>query len=170
MLEDLSDDSIENAASAPATLAPLCCIAGRNELDAAAALLFVHLLRLAGHAGEAPVLSTDQLMSDTPDPRFKEARLICLSLIGATTPARVRYLVRRVRRRALHAHLIVGFWGVPQEELAAARASIDGSIHSVTTLREAVALSPALLGSAANNADFLKEAHPRRSGEGVPAG
>ena len=169
MLEDLSDDPVENAASAPVSLPPVCCIAGRNELDAAAALLLVHLLRLAGHAGEAPVLSTDQLMSDAPDPRFREAKLICLSLIGSSTPARVRYLVRRVRRRAPHAHVIVGFWGVPQEELAAARGTIDASIHVVPTLREAVGLLPGL-GSAANNADFHNESHPCGRGEGVPAG
>jgi hypothetical protein len=170
MLEDLSDDAIENAASAPAALAPICCIAGRNELDAAAALLLVHLLRLAGHAGEAQVLSAGQLMSDAPDPRLRAAKLICVSLIGTSMPARVRYLVRRVRRRAPHAHVIVGFWGVRQEELAAAKATIDASIHVVTTLREAVGLLPGLLGSAANDADFLNESHPYRSGEGVPAG
>jgi hypothetical protein len=160
MLEDLSDDPIENAASAHVTLLPVYCIAGRNELDAAAALLFVHLVRLAGHAGEAQVLSAGQLMSDASDPRLREANLICLSLMETSTPARVRFLVRRVRRRAPRAHVIVGFWGVPQEELTAAKAIIDASIHVVTTLREAVGLLPGLLGSAANDADFLNEAHP----------
>ena len=162
MLEDLSDDPIENAASAHVTLLPVYCIAGRNELDAAAALLFVHLLRLAGHAGEAQVLSAGQLMSDASDPRLSEANLICLSLIGASTPARARYLVRRVRRRAPRAHVIVGFWGVPQEEMAVARGTIDASIHVVTTLREAVGLLPGLLGSAANNADFINGARASR--------
>jgi hypothetical protein len=170
MLEDLSDEAIENAASAPATMPAVCCIAGRNELDAAAALLLVHFLRLAGHAGEAPVLSADQVMSDASDPRLRDARLICLSLIGTSTPARIRYLVRRVRRRAVHANLIVAFWGVPEGELAAARATIDGSIHAVATFREAVALLPGLLGSASNNADFLIEARLGGSGEAVASG
>jgi predicted PurR-regulated permease PerM len=168
MLEDLSDEAVENAAAA--TLLPVCCIAGRNELDAAAALLLVHLLRLADHAGEVPVLSADQLMSDASDRRLKEARLICLSLIGTNTPARIRYLVRRLQRRAPRANLIVGFWGLPEENLVDVKATIDGSIHTVATLREAVALLPALLRSAVNDADFLTEVHPSGSGEGVAAG
>jgi predicted PurR-regulated permease PerM len=170
MLEDLSDDAIENAASAPATLPPVCCIAGRNELDAAAALLLVHLLHVAGHAGTVPVLSADQLMSDAYDPSLNGAKLIFLSLVGTSTPARVRYLVRRVRRRALHANLIVGFWGMPREELAAARATIDGTIDTVATFREAVALLPGPLGRAANNTDFLIEARLGGSGEAVAPG
>ena len=170
MLEDLSDDTIENAASAPATLAPVCCIAGRNELDAAAALLLMHLLGLAGQAGKVRVLSADQLMSDASDPSLQEAKLICLSLIGATTPARVRYLVRRVRRRALHANLIIGFWGGSEEDLTAARVAIDGSIYAVATFREAVALLPGLVGSAASNADPHTEARLSGSGEDVAAG
>jgi hypothetical protein len=164
MLEDLSDDTIENAASAPAKLPPVCCVAGHNELDAAAALLLVHLLRLEGHAGKAPVLSADQLMSDAFDPRLKEAKLICLSLIGTSTPARARYLLRRVRRRAPHANLIVAFWGIPEEDLAAKKATIDGSVQTVATFREALAISHVLLSSAANNV------HLGRSGEGVAAG
>jgi hypothetical protein len=122
---------------------------------------------LAGHAGEAQVLSAGQPMSDASDPRLREANLICLSLVGTSTPARIRYLVRRLRRRAPGAHVIVGFWGVPQEGLTAAREMIDASISS--PLREAVGLLPGL-GSAANNADFLNEPHPCGIGEGVPAG
>jgi predicted PurR-regulated permease PerM len=167
MLENLSDAAIENAASAPATVPGICCIAGRNELDAAAALLLVHLLHLAGQAGKVSVLSADQLISDASHPSLREAGVIYLSLISTSTPARVRYLVRRVRRRSLHANLIIGLWGVPQEDLAATRAIIDESIHAVATLGEAVALLPGLLGSKANEGDFLIKAHP---GEGVAAG
>ena len=170
MLENLSDDTIENAASAADALPLVCCIAGRNELDAAAALLLVHLLTLGCRAGNVPVLSADQLMSDASDPSLKEAKLICLSLIGTTTPARVRYLVRRIRRRALHANLIIGFWGVPEEDLAAARVTIDGSIHTVATFREAVALLPGLLGNTAPEADPSTEARLSGSGEDVAAG
>jgi hypothetical protein len=55
-------------------------------------------------------------------------------------------------------------WGVPQQNLAAASTTIDDSIHTVATFREAVAVSPVLLSSAANNAC------PGASGEGVAAG
>jgi predicted PurR-regulated permease PerM len=170
MLENLSDDATENADSTPATMPAVCCIAGRNELDAAAALLLAHLLRLTGQAGQVWVLSADQLVSDASHSSLKDSEVIYLSLISTSTPARVRYLVRRVRRRAFHAKLIVGFWGVPQENLAAARAIIDVSIDAVATFCEAVALLPGLLGSAANNADPLTEARLSGSGEDVAAG
>jgi hypothetical protein len=82
-----------------------------HELDAAAALLLAHLLRPAVQAGEVRVLSADQVVSDPSNPTLGKAKLICLSLISTSTPARVRYLVRRVRRRAPDANLILGFGG-----------------------------------------------------------
>jgi hypothetical protein len=179
MLENLWENAIENGGSAldrpvlseQATMPSICCTAGRNELDAAAALLLARLLRLTGHTGEAAVLSADLLTSDASCPKpLEEARLICLSLISTSTPARARYLVRRVRRRVPHANVMVGFWGLPQADLTAAKATLGGSAEPVATLRDAVAMVPRLLGGPANNGDFFAEAHLNRRGEGVAAG
>jgi CO/xanthine dehydrogenase FAD-binding subunit len=156
MLENLGDNAIEEAGPTAddgirgmtAGIPTICCIAGRNALDMAAALLLAHLLRLGGRVGTVQVLSADVLVSDTAYPSaFADATLICLSLISTTAPIRVRYLVRRVRRRAPHAKVLVGIWGLSSEEVAAARAATGSSADIVTTLRDAAAK---LLNSSTN--------------------
>ena len=81
MVENLSED--EDAASAPEHAAgprsrsgcpELVCVAGRNELDEAAALLLVEMLRLEHHLELGPPLSADALSADTAYlPLFKDA-------------------------------------------------------------------------------------------------
>ena len=71
------------------------------------------------------VLSADTLASDSLSfPSLRSAALVCLSLISTGSPVRARYLVRRVRRRAPRATVIVGFWGstteLPAKEVALA--------------------------------------------------
>lgn len=146
MLEDLSDDA--GAEDGPEQtplpgIVPqrIVCVAGRNELDEAVALLLVHLLRSEHHAGVAEALPADALASDRPiQPPFRQAGLACLSLISTRSPARARYLERRLRRRAPSATILVGFWGLAEGELAAAAATMarhDTLI--VSSLRNAVA-------------------------------
>jgi hypothetical protein len=62
------------------------------------------------------VLSADTLASDSLSfPPLRSAALDCLSVISTGSPIRARYLVRRVRRRAPRATVIVGFWGSSTE-------------------------------------------------------
>jgi hypothetical protein len=146
MLENISEDTGEDGAftsadavrAKPATAPTVCCIIGRNELDAAAALLLAHLLRQQGWVGVA-VMAADLLSSEASDEsRFKDARLICLSLISTSSPARIRYVVRRIRRRAPGAEVLIGAWGLAPGELAEAKATIGNSADIVTTLGDAV--------------------------------
>ena len=61
-------------------------------------------------------LSTDAPASNNLSfPPLRNAALVCLSLISTGSPVRARYLVRRVRRRAPRAAVIVGFWGSSSE-------------------------------------------------------
>jgi predicted PurR-regulated permease PerM len=126
ILEDLSDDVAADAGAEQAT-APeiqtreIVCVAGRNELDEAAALLLVYLLRSEHYARVAEALPADALVSDGPNQALiRHAGLVCLSLISTSSPARARYLERRLRRRAPRAKVLVGFWGLAESELAAA--------------------------------------------------
>jgi predicted PurR-regulated permease PerM len=147
MLENLSDDAIEDAAStATHTTGPeaeplpsICCIAGRNELDNAAALLLVHLLRSKYRTGITSVLAADVLASAADHSEsLKDVALICLSLISTSAPARARYLVRRIRRRAPRTRVLVGLWGMSAEERAGAEAGIGRLADGVaTSLHEA---------------------------------
>src|SRR5271165_95509 len=146
MVENLSED--ENVAVSPEHPAGpkpertlgVVCIAGRNDLDEAAALLLVHALRLEQHVDLGAPLSADALSADTDHPPpFKDASVVCLSLISTSSPARARFLVRRIRRRAPRARVLVGFWGSPVRE-SAAEMTLAASAQGVAfSLREAIA-------------------------------
>ncbi len=153
MVENLSED--EDGASAPERTAAakpewmsrLVCVAGRNELDEAAASLLVEMLRLEHHLELRPPLSADALAADTAYlPLFKDASVVCLSLISTSSPARARYLVRRIRRRAPFARVLVGFWGAPARELAIEETTRVISAQALAfSLRDAVKLIDSML-------------------------
>jgi predicted PurR-regulated permease PerM len=145
LVENLSEDEGEGSAAAPgvpkAGASGVVCVAGRNDLDEAAALLLAHLLHRERHLNTGPALPADTLSSDASHfPLFKDASVACLSLISTSSPARARYLVRRIRRRAPGTSVIVCFWGwaggeTPPDEIRAAT-SADAVAFS---LREAIA-------------------------------
>ena len=145
-LSDVSDKGVISPAEASPTpetgQAPLIvCVAGRNELDEAAALCLAHFLKLQNGAGEVHALSADALGSDnlyiSP---LRSAGLVCLSLISTSSPARARYLVRRIRRRALRAKIIVGFWGSAKADHPAAEAAAaTGAEAVISSLSDAIA-------------------------------
>ena len=144
MLEDLSSDAPEDAGSTtgpPITEgAPgIVCMAGRNELDEAAASLLVHLLRSEQSAGIAQALPAEALTSDRYQSSLDHASVICLSLVSTHSAVRARYIVRRVLRRAPRARVLVGFWNLSPDEMAAAFAAIAlPEIVVATSLRDAV--------------------------------
>ena len=148
MLDGLSDDvadggpTPEDAASSEIEGTPdIVCVAGRNELDEAAASLLVHLLRSEHSVRIRQALPAEALASDNPrEPPFERGTLICLSLISTTSPARARYLVRRLRRRAPGARVLVGFWGLAPSDLPPTVAGNAGpdTIFAIS-LRDAVA-------------------------------
>ena len=161
MLENLLDDAHHEADPAvdQSGFGPdsgsVICLAGRNELDEAAALMLAHLLRLRGCA--VAVLSADAL-APAGGALFvlKDAAIICLSLLSTSAPARARHLVRRVRRRAPRAKVILGFWALDAEQLSFANAAADVVATSLgkaaddieAELSTAVASVPALTPAA----------------------
>jgi predicted PurR-regulated permease PerM len=158
MLEGLSDDVSDGVPAPEHTARPetegapeIICVAGRNELDETAASLLVHLLRAEHSVRVDEALPAEALASSYPrEWLFGQATLVCLSLISTTSPARARYLVRRLRRRAPRARVVVGFWGLAHEELPVAVAAIAGpDIMVATSLRDAVtSLAPHLAAAA----------------------
>jgi len=146
MLENLSDEATADPASGHSTSpviggAPrILCVAGRNELDEAAALLLVHLLRLEHPVTIAEALPAEALKADRYHPSLEEAMVICLSLISTQSAVRARYLMRRLQRRAPRARVLVGFWRLDPGDLEATVATIDRpNTIVVTSLREATA-------------------------------
>jgi predicted PurR-regulated permease PerM len=88
---------------------PVLCIAGRTQLDEAAAIMFAQLCNVHGLAArvEGPeALSTANIF------RLETSgvALVCLSYLGVTNPAHMRYAVRRLRRKLPLARIMVGCW------------------------------------------------------------
>jgi predicted PurR-regulated permease PerM len=152
MLENLSDEATGNAPPRHPTLPIIegmpgvVCIGGRNELDEAAASLLVHLLRSEHPAAIPKALPAEALTSDRYRGELESANVICLSLISTHSPARARYLVRRLYRRVPGARVLVGFWQLDPGDIEATVVTITRPNTAVeTSLHDAVAkLAPEL--------------------------
>jgi predicted PurR-regulated permease PerM len=120
--------------------APIVLIAVRNELDLAAAWLLEHLLRQRGHraAVHAPEVLAGFAVDELP---VRGASVICLSLLGGSSVAQLRYLIRRLRRRARRARIVVGYWDHRDDaDFSIADAtSVTAADRVVTSLSDALA-------------------------------
>jgi predicted PurR-regulated permease PerM len=145
ILDNLAEDGVIDRVDDQAAEPRVACLAGRNELDLAAAWLLRHLLRLRGHS--VVVFSPDALSTFNIDRLpLNGVAVVCLSLVSSTSPARARYLVRRIRRRARRARLLIGFWGQNRAEPSIEEATVATAADAVvTTLADAlVEIEPAL--------------------------
>jgi predicted PurR-regulated permease PerM len=121
---------------------PVLCIAGRTQLDEAAAIMFAQLCNVHGLAArvEGPeALSTANIF------RLETTgvALVCLSYLGVTNPAQMRYAVRRLRRKLPLARIMVGCW----VEDAAAAGQIEETAKAdfvAPSLREATRICVSL--------------------------
>jgi predicted PurR-regulated permease PerM len=85
---------------------PVLCIPGVGLLDEAVAITLAQLIQRRGigaRAKEADVLSMSKIFAL----ETKGVALVCLSYLENATPAQVRYAVRRVRRKAPEAFILV---------------------------------------------------------------
>ena len=129
--------------------APVAVIAVRNELDLAAAWLLEHLLRQRGC--RAAVYAPDALSNFAVDELpLRDASVICLSLLSASSAAQLRYLVRRLRRRARRARIVIGYWDHRDDaDFSVADAtSTTAADRVVTSLSDALAEIEAALSQA----------------------
>lgn len=139
ILDNLTEDGVGEADEDDKSEPLIACLAGRNELDLAAAWVLQHLLRRRGH--RVVVFSPDAVSTFNIDRLpLQGAAVVCLSLVSTGATARARYLVRRIRRRARRAHLVIGFWGQDQAEFSVEEATVATAADAVvTTLAAAVA-------------------------------
>ena len=132
ILDNLAEDGLVEPEESERQGPPIACLAARNELDLAAAWLLQHLLRLRGH--HAVVFSPDALSTFNLDRLpLRGVAIVCLSLVSTNSTARARYLVRRIRRRARRARLIIGFWGQDQADFPAVEAIVATAADGVVT-------------------------------------
>jgi hypothetical protein len=97
--------------------APVLCLAGRTPLDEAAAVLFAQLSNAHGLA--ARVQPADAL-SPTNIATLETAgvAIVCLSYLDASSPAHMRYSVRRLRRKLPKAAIMLGCWAEDIDKVA----------------------------------------------------
>ena len=99
---------------------PILCIGGRSALDEAAAAILAEVLKKRGLGAKAlgpEAISAAHIASLAGT----EAKLVCLSYLGlGTSPAHVRYLVRRLRRiLPASTAILVCYWSEADEAPAA---------------------------------------------------
>jgi predicted PurR-regulated permease PerM len=91
---------------------PVLCIPGLGLLDETVALMVAQLVERQGigaRAEQADALSMARIFSlDT-----KDVALICLCYIENVTSAQIRYAIRRLRRKAPNAFILVSLVGAP---------------------------------------------------------
>jgi predicted PurR-regulated permease PerM len=92
------------------TKKPVLCIPGVGLLDEAAALMIAQLLERQGigaRAEQADALSMSRIFGlDT-----KDVALVCLCYVENATSAQIRYAIRRLRRKAPEAYILVTILG-----------------------------------------------------------
>jgi predicted PurR-regulated permease PerM len=86
---------------------PVLCIAGRGPLDEAAGAMLAQLLEK--HGIGAGIESTKALSMSSAVPADGVA-MVCLSYLDATSPAHMRYMIRRARRKWPDAKVLLGCW------------------------------------------------------------
>jgi predicted PurR-regulated permease PerM len=117
------------------------CVASRSPLDEAACVMLAQLLQRHGLSARvqpfADVMSAKSFKIDALD-----APLVCLAYFGAaSSPAHVRYLIRRLRRVMPTARFLAGFWMLAgHPEKAEEWRSAVGAQLVATSLSQALAI------------------------------
>ena len=115
--------------------APVLCVAGRTDLDRAAANMLAQLLTkhgLRARVEGAVALSTANVVRlDTTG-----IALACVSVLDSSSPAHMRYTIRRLRRKLPETKIIVGCW-LAEGDIAALADTVKADAIT-TTLRDTV--------------------------------
>ena len=95
---------------------PVLCVAGKDPLDEAAAALMVQLLGKHG-IGARAVPHSAVSRAEVGSLREADIAMVCVCCVEvAGEPARLRYLLRRIRQQLPDARMLVGFWSSEASE------------------------------------------------------
>lgn len=101
-----------DAVPAPAAGTPVLCIAGRTELDGAAAEMLAQVLDERGIGARVlPPISVSEGALSQLD--LAGVEVVCLSYLHSQPQVYARYICRRLRRRAPHVKFVVCCWNAP---------------------------------------------------------
>jgi predicted PurR-regulated permease PerM len=161
------DDDAEAAPEAPGhdgTRPPLAkavkqegrilCVAGRGPLDEAASEMLALLLRKHGLASE--VAPHDAVSRDAIGGLdLSDVRMVCISYLEIRgNPAHLRYLLRRLKRRAPDTPILVGLW--PADDAILTNRDLRrevGADFYTASLREAVEIAMSVMTSEDSEGD-----------------
>jgi len=121
-------------------------LAGRTPLDEAAAVLFAQLSN--AHGLVARVEPTDALSTaKIGELSTTGVALVCLSYLDASSPAHMRYSVRRLRRKMPDVTIMLGCWAenIDKEALEELREAAKADL-AAGSLREAMMVCRAAAG------------------------
>ena len=145
---------------------PILCIGGRSALDEAAAAILAEVLKKRGLGAKAlgpKAISAAHIASLART----EARLVCLSYLGlGTSPAHVRYVVRRLRRILPQGTAILVCYWSDEDEAPAAKQLLEAAEADAyaTSLPQAVELCMAAAKGELKRVEAAKEpTRPPRS-------
>jgi predicted PurR-regulated permease PerM len=115
---------------------PVLCIAGRTELDGAAAEMLAQVLGERGIGTRIlPPISVSEGALGQLD--LTGVEVVCLSYLHPQPQVYARYICRRLRRRAPHVRFVVCCWNAPphggQSEDMSRQMQADAAIVSVET-------------------------------------
>jgi len=179
VIEDLSEHADEKSEAPLVAISPdeprkpILCIAGRNVIDQAAAELLAQILERRGLPAkvEPPELLTIGGILHLPG---SGAQIICLSYVGAEIGApRVRYAIRRLRRRLPEVKIIAGFWradpDAARDLVGQTRADLCPTLiaEAAAFCVEAANAAPAPEAAPEPRADLAPGAPPLRSMSGA---
>lgn len=112
--EGNADEDAEETLGRGASQLSILCIAGRSELDRAAADMLALALRARGIASTVvpPVMASREGIGGID---LVEAEIVCLSYIHPSPQVYARYVCRRLKRRAPGLKILVGCWNLTAE-------------------------------------------------------
>jgi hypothetical protein len=129
------------------TAKPVLCVPGLGQLDEAMALILAQLIERQG-IGVRPESADALSMSRIFSLNTKDVTLVCLCYVANPTSAQVRYAIRRLRRKAPEAFILVSMMGGADnvsdpEELRACQAddvrqSLSETIDQIKNLARGV--------------------------------
>ena len=138
---------------------PILCIGGRSALDEAAAAILAEVLKKRGLGAKAlgpKAISAAHIASLART----EAKLVCLSYLGlGTSPAHVRYVVRRLRRILPQGTAIFVCYWSDEDEAPAAKQLLEAAEADAyaTSLPQAVELCMAAAKGELKRLEAAKE-------------
>ncbi|MBB3019398.1 putative PurR-regulated permease PerM/GAF domain-containing protein [Microvirga lupini] len=104
----------EQKAATPTSEKPVLCIAGRTELDRAAAEMLAQVLEENGTGARVlpPIAISEGALAQLD---LTGVEVVCLSYLHSQPQVFARYICRRLRRRAPHVKLMVCCWNAPPQ-------------------------------------------------------